>query len=245
MGRVFYTDLPSSLRFTLLALADHANDDGGGVFVGKARLARKVGLSVRAIYNNLRALRTSGYLIHEGRTGPRGTARYRIALAMLPDVDRQSTADRQKLPIGSSVHVEASRSAVDCTVDRQPTSSEPSVEPSEKKQPSVSSPRAGSRSVLEASFLRFWAAYPPRNGRRDGKPDALAEWLKLKPDKALEDVILTAVVAYGRSTDYPKDACRWLKGQRWTDETVERRSTNKVHEMAETFRAQLVAKGKT
>lgn len=136
MGRVFYTDLPAHLRFTLLALADHADDEGAGVFLGKERLARKIGATVRSAYNNLRALREAGYIVHEGRLGPQGTALYRIVVARLPESDNMKPiADRQELPTGNPLHTKSSRPAVGFTVDRQPTSSKPSVTVS-KKQPS-------------------------------------------------------------------------------------------------------------
>lgn len=102
--------------------------------------------------------------------------------------------------------------------------------------------------ALTTAFeTRFWPAYPPRNGRRDGKQEALAEWLKLKPDEALEAVMLTALAAYARSTDLPKDAVRWLRGKRWTDEVAAAvpTSTAKVRQMADAFRQQLAAKGAT
>lgn len=103
-----------------------------------------------------------------------------------------------------------------------------------------------SRADLTAAFeTRFWPAYPPRNGRRDGKQDALTEWLKLKPDAALEATILAALPAYAASTDFPKDACRWLKGRRWADETVAvpDAGAGRVRQMAAAWRAKLAAGG--
>ena len=105
------------------------------------------------------------------------------------------------------------------------------------------SPPRSKADLTDAFETRFWPAYPPRNGRRDGKPEALAEWLKLRPDRELEAVILAALPAYARSTDLPKDACRWLKGKRWTDETTARLpGRSKVSELAAQFRAEVAAR---
>jgi hypothetical protein len=180
MGRVFYTDLPSHLRFTLVALADHANDDGSGVWVGKERLARKVGLSVRAVYDNLRALRDAGYIAHEGRTGPNGTARYRLLLERLPEVDRQPTADRQILPTGSPPHELASRPAVDRTVDRQPTASKPSLTITQK-QPSLSRAKAGEAEAFVAAYHRYCPMLPKCSGLTDKRRRQIATRLRERP----------------------------------------------------------------
>lgn len=138
MGRVFYTDLPAHLRFTLLALADHANDDGDNVYPGQERLARKVGAAVRTVRDQVHELERLGYLVAVGRQGQHGTTRYRIAVEKLPTIDaldRQPTADRQELPTGSPPPSVASRPAAHRRLDRQPTADKPSGT-IKKKQPS-------------------------------------------------------------------------------------------------------------
>ena len=55
---------PSSL-LTLLALADHANDEGKGVYPGNKRLARKCSTSVRQIQYNLKHLEEHGLIKRE------------------------------------------------------------------------------------------------------------------------------------------------------------------------------------
>jgi len=84
MGRVFYTDLALPLKMTLLALADVADDDGSRVMLGQARIARKVGCSERTARRHLAELRKLGYLAKEGRVGPHGQDRQRIAVDVLP-----------------------------------------------------------------------------------------------------------------------------------------------------------------
>ncbi len=142
MGRVFYTDLPSHLRFTLLALADHASDDGGGIFVGQDRLARKVGSSVRSVHANLCALRDRGYLEQEQRMGRNGVHCYRLNLEKLPTleackapVDRKPTSDRQPTSDRKSSVENPPSTGSTASIDRKPTSDKPSVT-IKKKQPS-------------------------------------------------------------------------------------------------------------
>lgn len=135
MGRAFYTDLPAHLKFTLVALADHADDDGGNVYPGQQLLARKVGVSVRAVRDQLHELETRGYLLPERRRTAHGTRPYRLNVALLPDgADRKPTADRQKLPTGSPAPVSNESTGSPASVDRKPTADKPSVTVS-KKQP--------------------------------------------------------------------------------------------------------------
>jgi hypothetical protein len=74
------------------------------------------------------------------------------------------------------------------------------------------------RELTAAFETRFWPAYPRRNGRRDGRAEALACWLRLAPDVGLEGRMLRALAVYAKATEYPVDAIRWLKHRRWEDE---------------------------
>jgi len=76
----------------------------------------------------------------------------------------------------------------------------------------------------EDSFKRFWAAYP----KKTAKQQALKAWQKLKPDKALIDVVLSSLERQARSVQWTKEngqyipyPATWLNGRRWEDETTE------------------------
>lgn len=157
MGRAFYADLPAHLKFTLVALADHADDDGGGIFVGQERLAVKVGASSRSVRSNVDQLTARGYLVPEGRVGSRGTNRYRLVVDKLPTletvasaVDRKPTSDRKHLPTGSPLPAERLSTGSLRHVDRKPTSGEPSGEPSGEEQPSGKRSHVVDRLPVEA-----------------------------------------------------------------------------------------------
>jgi biotin operon repressor len=172
MSRVFYTDLPPHLRFTLLALADHADDDGTGIYVGQERLARKVGIRVRAVHANLCALRDQGYLVQEPRSGRNGVHCYRIDVTKLPSaeackapvdrqsttpppesIDRQSTADRQSTTDRQSTVPSTGSPA---SIDRQPTADKPKAT---KKQP-TDSPAREERQEVEAFVTLYHRLCP-------------------------------------------------------------------------------------
>lgn len=239
MGRVFYTDLPAHLRFTLLALADHADDDGSNVYPGQERIARKVGAGIRAVRDHLHELVRLGYLAPETRKGQRGTVCYRIAVDQLPTdaaLDRQPTAARQKLPPGNPAPVATLSTGNPASLDRQPTADNPSRTVRREKQPSV----------LRSEFEVFWTDYPPRDGRREKKIEAWEQWQKLRPPPQLQATMRGALLRYGQSTDKPVDAVRWLKRRRWEDEEIHAAtSAAKVSQIAADWRASVAAAGGT
>lgn len=70
-------------------------------------------------------------------------------------------------------------------------------------------------------FTAFWFAYP----RKTGKGNARKVWKKLKPSKALQQKILTALEQQKKSQQWTKDngkfiplPATWLNQERWDDE---------------------------
>lgn len=75
MGRVFYVPLDHSSALVLLALADHANDEGGAARPGLKRLGAKAKLSRRAVQECLKHLEAHRLIAANGyRQGGRGHA---------------------------------------------------------------------------------------------------------------------------------------------------------------------------
>jgi hypothetical protein len=63
MGEVYKLDLPRAERDVLLALADHANDDGGECYPGVDLLAWKTDFSTRHVERSLRQLEIKGIAV--------------------------------------------------------------------------------------------------------------------------------------------------------------------------------------
>jgi hypothetical protein len=154
MGRAFYTDLPPHLRFVLVALCDHANDDGTGVFVGQRHLARKVGGGERTVRGNLAELRARGYIERIGQRSRTGTDTYRIATTKLPTsdaIDALKAVWRAADVAGRSTTRLAAGDRSDrqpvAARDRQPVAAEPSVEPSVEPSGKELAPAAPARPV--------------------------------------------------------------------------------------------------
>jgi DnaD/phage-associated family protein len=80
MSLVFEYDMPdlltddgrtvpdSTAKFVLLALADHASDEGEGAYPGVKRICKKTSMSSQTVCNALNALRFNGYTNLEGKS---------------------------------------------------------------------------------------------------------------------------------------------------------------------------------
>lgn len=80
MSRVWELDLGYAQRLVLLALADHAHDDGGGVRPAVGLVAWKTGYSVRSVKRIMGALREAGLLETVRRGGGDFASLYRLRL---------------------------------------------------------------------------------------------------------------------------------------------------------------------
>ena len=190
--------VPSGARLVLLAMADHASDDGV-CWPGVAGIANKTGLTERTVQYHLTAMKEAGYLRSTPRAG-----RTNLYTLTLP---AQSIA-----PLGCNPLHHGGE--VDCTPGVKPIAPEPSVEssvePSVQQKPSA---------ALPPDFVAFWKEYPKKVGRKA----ALKEWLKAK-DKPDIATILAAIAAQKKGSKwrdgYVLDPERWLKRGCWDDEVI-------------------------
>jgi len=82
MSNVFERqDIKSSTdRFVLVALTDHASDDGENIYPSVATVCRKTGFSERTVQGAIKNLVASGVLVQDGK-GKRMTNKYKYAFA--------------------------------------------------------------------------------------------------------------------------------------------------------------------
>jgi len=83
MGEVFSLELSQSEKLVLLAMADHAKDDGTRVFPSVARIAWKVDLSTRQVQRIIAQLKIKGLLVimRKGNSRFKFSTEYRINLS--------------------------------------------------------------------------------------------------------------------------------------------------------------------
>lgn len=110
MGLVWDLDLKPTLKFVLLAYADHANHSGGNIYPAIETVARKTGFSSRTIQNATRELEKMGLLLSEG-SSDKGTNRWTIPLDMggespaPPHVGDESLSIRGESPAPGGVNL--------------------------------------------------------------------------------------------------------------------------------------------
>lgn len=82
MAQIFELDIPSTEKLVLLAMADHARDDGTGCYPSIDRLARKSSLTRRGVQKIIRRLEDAGLAVPTERFSGRHqlTTEYRISL---------------------------------------------------------------------------------------------------------------------------------------------------------------------
>ncbi len=82
MSKVWKLDLAPNHKIVLLALADHADDDGGNVYPSVERVAWKTGYVVRQVQNIMRDLRAAGLIeaVANAEGGRGKVARYQLHL---------------------------------------------------------------------------------------------------------------------------------------------------------------------
>lgn len=80
MSAIFDTDLPTTEKFVLIALADYAADDGESVYPSLDTVRKKTSLSVRAVQIATKSLEEKGYLELRKRGGGRTSNRWRIVV---------------------------------------------------------------------------------------------------------------------------------------------------------------------
>lgn len=89
----------STAKLILLAMADHANDEGEGAYPAIERLCRKTALSEQTIRNTFDALRYNGIISLEGRS-KYGTNNHTINTKSFPKAIGKETAYLTLYPLG-------------------------------------------------------------------------------------------------------------------------------------------------
>jgi hypothetical protein len=202
-------DLPPPAKLVLLAIVEHANDDGR-CWPSVATLCRRTGLSERTVRREIHSLcNVRGLLTvdrHDGRAN-----RFTV---MLDPCQTGTPATVAPLPEGHPHPCQAGTPTPATVAPRTYQLNQP-------ENPSPSLPRSGKPKTTPTEpegFAEVWKAYPPRNGRKVDRAKALTEYRReVKSPEAHAD-LLRAVAAYAEGCNgYPKDAHRWLKGGTWRE----------------------------
>lgn len=203
-----HSQAKGSARLVLLALADHAGQDGGDAYPSITRLSERCGLCERTVQDSIKTLTELGEIVVEKRCGRNGTNRYRLPLR-----PAESAPPQDLHPAESAPSTGRSR-----RVDRQTTTPEPAnpaPKPTTNQHLTVPEPKP------REAFDVFWSVYPAKVGKGAAKrafPAALAKAGSI-------GVLVAGVMRYrddpNRSPRFTKHPATWLNGECWDDQPIE------------------------
>ena len=126
MGEIFELNIPAPEKLVLLAMADHARDDGTGCYPSVETLGRKTSQSRRGVQRIMRRLEQDGWIAPSKLSKGRSTTEYKITLSnreprsLFPEPNRDPGSLLVKAQPRPSVHSTATLS----TSNRDPGSPE-------------------------------------------------------------------------------------------------------------------------
>ena len=186
----------SGAKLVLLALADHANDDGE-CWPGMKRIAEKCGMSARQVSNHVTNLQQAGLISTSRRC--RDDHKYSTYLYQL-----NLTSSGSGVPVGQRKSASSGPAEVGFRA-------EPSLE-NRQLEPSLSS------SSVDDGFAEFWAIYP----RKVGKGAARKAWNKARKTATTEQIVagcnLYASLRRKQDPQYTAHPATWLNAERWLDD---------------------------
>lgn len=214
---------PPLEKLTALAVADHADHDGGRIWPTVASLARKTGNSERTVQRHLRQMQERGWLVLVRPANGRGsTAEYRMPLERVKGVTQSPFVTPERVTLESPFTEKKgdNRDTKGCQprhervteraniVCESPT--EPSTEPSTT---AVVAPKKD----FPPEFDLAWQHYPRRAGGNP-KPRALKAWRARRRDGDSADLITEGVKRYAKfcretgkiNTEFIMQACTFF-----------------------------------
>ena len=198
-------------KLVLLALANHANESGVcwpsiETLRLRAELAHK-----RAVYTHLAALEAAGFLSVVRAKGAVNRDRgFPVGRDHASTGDPSITSAPQTTPRWLEDHQGSDPGTTGQVIERSPRSTNEAPGKRPGKRPAAQG---------EASFQRFWEAYP----RRDNKAAAEKAWDRLRPDTGLLGTILAALtwqkaIPQWQTQNYIPMPATYLNNRRWEDE---------------------------
>lgn len=189
------TTTSSGAKLVLLALADHANDDGE-CWPGMKRIAEKCGMSARQVSSHVTGLEEAGLISTSRRC--RNDHKYSTYLYQL-----NLASSGSGLPVGQRKSASSGPAEVGFRA-------EPSLE-NRQLEPSLSS------SSVDDGFDLFWSNYP----RKVGKGAARKAWkaaLKKTSAEMLQECALLYRFTCPKDPQYIAHPSTWLNAERWLDD---------------------------
>lgn len=181
MAAVFELEIPATEKLVLLAMADHARDDGTGCYPSVQTLAQKTSQSRRGVQGIMRRLEQAGLIIPSSLSRGRRSTEYRITL---------TNREQGSLFVATQPRTPAHPTANLTARNREPGSPEPLrtvIEPKPLPAPQAGDPRSHpfTQFATETFKAKHGGQAPTWNGK-DFK--SLAELLRCNPNLPQEEL---------------------------------------------------------
>lgn len=223
----------SIVKSVLLFMADSASDDGSGVWLSKANIARDLELSKRSVQNAIQTLVEMGIVREVGNRPCKNgfTVEYQVVIGAVLKLPSTRAGDAPVTGAGDSpVHHVHGEGCTTFTGTRAGDSPNPPLEP--PLEPSIESLGGGlfgsqpdnvhhlptAAEKLDGQLDEIWAAFP----RRPNMPSKAKVRTRLEATlkKVPFDRLMIAVRAYagdrdGQDPRYTKALDAWLNGEFW------------------------------
>lgn len=171
-------DVPRPQQAVLLAMADHANDDGSSCFPSVDRIAWKLGYKPRQVTSIVRDLRRAGVLIEVAPASQHRPTEYRIDLSAAPpkpDFETWKAANSRHKTVNPGVQFDVtpeSRGAISLHQGCNLTSSGVQFDVTERREIAPEPSIEPSGTVKEPSFGENNADDGPGSAQPDEPPPA-------------------------------------------------------------------------
>lgn len=230
-GAVWELDLPRPEKYVLLALADHAKEDGSDVYPSLARVEWKTGYSETQVRQIMRALvqKRILVLVRKGGKGPGSTDCYRIDLNAAKELTDfrtwvQQTKGTKTEPL-TGIHkgtetepIKGAVSEAKGAVSEEERVRKPNPnqkpEPSSRTKPSASDDADPRHHPIRDGIRQLHASYngmPVESVPWDGgEGAALAKLLVAQPRLSVEDALVCAANRYESVVNRAERIRRWL-----------------------------------
>lgn len=207
MSQIFESEtLHPTQRLIMLALADHANDQGE-CYPSISRLCRRTGLTRRAMQSNIRKLQDGGFLdihLNEGRGGANLyiVAATRAGDAPAQEMRRAYDDAYPRRRCAGGAHITAPTRAGDAP--------KPSI--------TINEPSITVISSTESQFAEFWGRYPRRVGKANAKKAYDKATKTIDHDDLMFALSQHLPSLTANDPKYIPHASTWLNAERYHDE---------------------------
>lgn len=223
MSWAWKTNLKSTLKLTLLALADYSNDDGL-CWPSIDAMVKKSSLTRSSLIANVQKLCCLGIIEKKKRyeNGRRSSNQYRLKIELSPESIRIDSGRPKSIRMESirmenqSVSPESGHTTIykPSLTNNRTVNNMRAQEHKHKKKCAV-------KNKYSKEFEQFYKDYP----RHRNKPRAYKAWLKINPDETLRKKIMGGVDTFKKYIaiknveekyiPYPE---KWLNGTQWEDD---------------------------